>query len=99
MIELMQKISRATERSTYKPRIAYLLQRMHLHVATDQESEELDEWIHASEINDQLFDLFLDYFLSSSFEEIKSLLANLLLCCAARAKPTAFLWLAQRFFL
>ena len=67
MIELMQKISRATERSTYNPRIAYLLQRMHLHVATDQESEELDEWIHASEINDQLFDLFLDYFLSSSF--------------------------------
>lgn len=25
-------------------------QRMHLKVATDQESEELDEWIHASEI-------------------------------------------------
>ncbi|KIC91319.1 FecR domain-containing protein [Flavihumibacter solisilvae] len=61
MSTLKEQIKEVAKHANLTPRAADLLGRFFLKVTTDEESQELDDWMHESPANDQLFDLMLEF--------------------------------------
>lgn len=57
---LGDRIKEVAAYANLSQRASTLLQRFFLKVATEEELKELDDWMHESNANDQLFDLLLD---------------------------------------
>jgi ferric-dicitrate binding protein FerR (iron transport regulator) len=60
MITLRQQIKEMAAEADLTPQAVTLLQNFFLDMATSEEKKALDEWLHASEANDQFFDLLLE---------------------------------------
>ncbi|ULQ52141.1 FecR domain-containing protein [Flavihumibacter fluvii] len=59
MINFKEQITEVAVHANLTPRASFLLQRFFLEVATQQEKDELDEWMNESEANERLFDLLI----------------------------------------
>jgi hypothetical protein len=57
---LSDQIKEVAAYANLSQRASTLLQRFFLKVASEEELKELDDWMHESNANDQLFDLLLD---------------------------------------
>lgn len=60
MNTLKQQIKEVADHANLTPRVAALIQNFFLEVASQEEKDELDEWMNESPANDRFFDMMLE---------------------------------------